>query len=132
MRIRVSSGVVYGIYTDGVDMKSYDQNSALELRAVFTTEAGAPAVPTTCHWKLYCLTTNQSLSDWESVTVYTSTDEFGTILEAYSLITVPASLNAMQTSAATERKHVVISADKDLATERTVTEPYVVRKVAGR
>lgn len=113
-------------------MKSVEQNSALELRAVFLTESGAPAVPSAVHWRVWCLETNQALTDWAAATVETTTNEFGYITEAYVAVEVPGSVNTMQTNRASERKQVVVVADKDLSTEATQPIPYLVRKVAGR
>lgn len=113
-------------------MKTIEQNSAIELRAVFLTESGTPAVPTTVHWRVWCLETGQALTSWAEATVQTTTNEFDVITEAYVVVNVPGSVNVMQTGRATERKQVIVVADKDLSTEATQPVPYLVRKVAGR
>jgi hypothetical protein len=113
-------------------MKTIHQKSALELRAVFTTQSGGPAVPTTAHWRVWCLETDEALTDWAQVTVSQKRNEFGEITEAYALVVVPGSVHVKQTSKSVERKQVVIVADKDLATEYTKPVPYSVRGVKGR
>ena len=91
------------------------------------------AVPSTLHWRLECLETENTLQDWTSATITTTTDDDGNIAESEATIEVASTLNAMQTTGKkVEKKALVMAADKDLSTEYNDEFVYEVERLNAR
>jgi hypothetical protein len=115
-------------------MKSIWQGTGLEAQAFFEDEGSKePVLPSTAHWRLYCETTQQALSDFTASTVTQVQDSFGNVSAHTITIDVPGTLNAIQnTRNATEVKALTVVADKDTAREYSEVFRYVVRRNRAR
>ena len=105
--------------------------------AVWTVDliasTGIPAVPSTVHWRLTCLETDTVLQAWTSLTPTITYDASGNPEESYVSITVPSTLNAMQTTdKARERKVITVTMEKDAANESPFEIEYEVVRLKGR
>lgn len=110
-----------------------NQLSALTVTADFLEQDRTGAVPSTVHWRLKCLETDAVLQDWTEATYTSTLGDDGAVAESEATIEVSGALHDMQTEdKALERKALVVSADKDLATEYNAELVYEVQRLYGR
>lgn len=76
-------------------MRVYPEEDGVEFRAWFESNPNEPAVPSTVHWRLRCLTNGTVLQDWTEATPV-EVFENGARTGVYALIEVDGALNALQ------------------------------------
>lgn len=109
-----------------------NEHSALTVTVNLLEDNRTPAAPDTVEWRLECVETGNVLQDWTALTpTYTYGDD-ESLAEAEVIINVPASLHAMQTSKAVEKKALCISADRGLSTEFNDEITYEVERLIAR
>jgi hypothetical protein len=84
-----------------------------------STKAGD--LPTTVHYRVDCLSTDTTVTDWTSVTPGNSVD-----------ISITSTMNKIQDSAKnSERKQIIVQADRGLSTQVTGQNTWVVKNYRG-
>jgi len=110
-----------------------NQLSAITVTADLLEQNRTGAVPSTVHWRLVCVETDAVLQDWTSVSYSSTYGDDGAVAESEATIEVSAALHEMQTTdKSVERKALVVSCDKDLATEYNSELVYEVQRLSGR
>jgi hypothetical protein len=113
-------------------MRVSNERSGREFECWFEATPGVPTAPTTVHWKLDCVTTRKSLSEFAELTPEILSDETG-ITGCKVVIDVPGSLLAIQNdNNVREVKHLLVVADKDTDREYSKDVEFYVRNVPGR
>lgn len=99
-------------------MKVISENSEITVTVTRRDSGGNLTAPTTLEWRLKCLTTNQVLSDWTTVTSP----------QAQQSVTVAASLNAIQDdSNPYEDKEIAFRVNSGASGEEIQVDRYRVR-----
>ena len=113
-------------------MRVYNQNSGVEFDAWFEANPGTPTIPPGVHWRLRCVTNDQTLVDWTSASYEIQSDESG-ITGVVSRIDVPGSKNTIIDSAnKREIKELQVVSGKDTDREFSETVQYYVSAMGGR
>jgi len=112
-------------------------NSYLELEGVKVEahlfDGSVPALPTTVHWRVDCVTTGAALKEFAVVSPIVVSDDYGGTTDVYVTLQIPGSLNEMQEkSNPREKKRVLVVVDKDLEWERQDEFFYLIRPSQGR
>ena len=94
---------------------------------------GAPSLPSTAHWRMTCPDDDDAeIVAWTSATVSTGVGADGYTADYYITITIPATAHAMATDYTKERRLLIVSTDKGLATEQNEEWQYYVEKRSAR
>ena len=100
---------------------------------VSVLDNGIASQPTTLEWRLVCVSTDDTLQDWTTIAPTLSYDANGAIIAVTAELTIPGTLNALQTSGlAQEEKAVIVVADRGLATEWSTEGQYFVVRLQAR
>ena len=112
-------------------MRLYNERSGVEFDAWFENNAGTPALPTTVHYRLMCVTNDQAMVDWTLVAADTLYGDNGAIQGIRAHIQVPGSANRL-ISERREVKELQVVADKDLDSEYSEVLQYGVVSMGRR
>jgi hypothetical protein len=98
------------------------ENTTFPVTAYFRTRATkAASAPTTVHYRIDCLSTHSELQDWTEV----ATGENVTI-------TISSANNAIQQGTSrSERKQIIIQADRGLSTQVVNQATWLVNNILG-
>ena len=111
---------------------SINESSGFSLD-VSVLDDGIASQPTTLEWRLVCVSTDDTLQDWTAITPTLSYDANGAIIAVTAELTIPGTLNALQTSGlAQEEKAVIVVADRGLSTEWSAEGQYFVVRLEAR
>ena len=97
------------------------ERNSIPVTAFFRDSSNAASVPTTVHYRIDDLTTNQKITDWTSVTAAASVT-----------ITVTSAENKIvHQGDKRERRQITVSADKGTTTETRDTAEWFVENIGG-
>lgn len=113
-------------------MQVVNERSGFEFSAEFEDADGAPTLPASVHWNLWCEASQKQLRDFTQVSPVAVAGTDG-ITRYIVTIDVPSSLNAIQYPRnASEQKKLLVVANKDQPSEFSIEHAYVVRNLRGR
>ena len=98
------------------------QRSGLEGNFAFESVEGAPALPTTAHWRVTCAQSGRVLQDSTAATITTETSG-GAVSKVSVTVEIPGSVNVLCDGSSQRETHVLtIIADAD--TDREYAEDF--------
>lgn len=103
-------------------VKSVNERSQLLGTAYFRTRStGAASTPTTVHYKVSNLSTNETVQDWSSISAASNVS-----------LTITGAMNQIRGGGVSERMEILVAADKGLTTESIGQYTYRIKNVYGR
>ena len=110
-----------------------NESSGFALDVSVLDAGGTASQPSTLEWRLLCVSTDATLQNWTAITPTLAYDANGAIIAVTAELSIPGTLNALQTSGlAQEEKAVIVVADRGLATEWSTEGQYFVVRLQAR
>lgn len=114
-------------------MRIVNERSGLEYQAAFEAAGNVPTVPTTVHWRLRCVTNDETLQDWTLIGSTPTVDDGGALALVASTVNVPGAMNALiDRNNRREVRELQVVADKDTEREFSTVMQYYVVRMDGR
>lgn len=114
-------------------MDRVNEKSSISYTVSLLEDDNTAAVPSTVEWRLRCVETDTILQAWTTLTPTTVTGDDGNPARVTVSIAVAGTLNAMQlANSKSERKALIVCADRDLSTEWSKEIEYTVVRLKAR